>query len=396
MAAPDVIIVGGGVIGCATAYYLTQAGAAVTILERGEVGGEASGAAPAVLGAGVWPVVDLSTSMEAGPLLDLCVASMRLHRPLAEALRQETGIDVEYLRSGVLRVALTEEDANDLRGFVGQVAWEDAPDDLRAFVGPQGEWGLLQWVDPEVLRELEPRVSPQAYGAVYVPHLPHVNGHHLTLALAQAAVARGAVLRQGLAVTGFLTSDSRVIGVRTSEGRMMAGQVLLAAGAWTGVLGRRLGLTLPVKPIRGQVLAFPNFRPPVRHILADKDGCSLVPKANNFLWGAATLEDVGFRKNTTARGRAALHRMAASLVPSLAYAEGAADWAGLRPGSHDGLPILGPIPGWEGLSVASGHFRRGIVLAPITGRLMAQRLTEGRTEMPLEPFTPARFAASPH
>jgi glycine oxidase len=155
-----------------------------------------------------------------------------------------------------------------------------------------------------------------------------------------------------------------------------------------------LGVTLPVKPMRGQMLAFPDLSAPLRHILLGQDGGYLAPKANGFLFVGSTVEDVGFRKNTTAKGLAGLRRTAATLVPSLAHAEVASDWAGLRPGSPDDLPILGPVPGWEGLSVASGHFRKGILLAPITGRLMAQGLTQGKAEVSLEAFSPSRFAAS--
>ena len=367
MAAPDVIIVGGGVIGCAIAYYLAEAGTQVTILERGEIGGEASGASAGIL-------APLELTLEQGSLLDLCLASMPLHPSLADTLRQESGIDVEYLRSGILRVALSDEDA----------------DDLHALVEHQRPQGVMQWVDAEALRRLEPRLAA-ARGGVYSPHLHQVNPHRLTQALAQAAVARGAALRQGGAVTGFVTSGSRVTGVRTGEGRMMAGHVVLAAGSWTAALGRRLGATLPVRPMRGQMLAFADFSSPLRHILLGEDRGYLAPKANGFLFVGSTVEDVGFRRNTTAKGLAGLRRMAATLVPSLAYAEVASDWAGLRPGSPDGLPILGPVPGWEGVSVASGHFRKGILLAPITGRLMAQWLTQGRTEISLEPFSPARF-----
>jgi len=369
MAAPDVIIVGGGVIGWAIAYYLTAAGAKVTIVERGEVGGEASGASAGVL-------APLELTLDQGPLLDLCLASMPLHPPLADSLRQETGIDVEYLRSGILRVALSDEDA----------------DDLHALVERQRLRGMMEWVDPGALRRMEPRLAA-ACGGVYSPHLHQVNAHRLTQALAQASVARGAALRQGVAVTGFVISGSRVTGVRTGDGRMTAGHVILAAGCWTAGLGRRLGVALPVKPMRGQMLAFADFSSPLRHILLGEDQGYLAPKANGFLFVGSTVEDVGFRKNTTAKGLAGLRRMAATLVPSLAYAEVASDWAGLRPGSPDDLPILGPIPGWEGLSVASGHFRKGILLAPITGRLMTQWLTQGKTEMSLEPFSPARFAA---
>jgi glycine oxidase len=369
VAAPDVIIVGGGVIGCAIAYYLGGVGARVAILERGEVGGEASGASAGIL-------APLELTLDRGPLLDLWLASLQLHPSLADTLGQETDIDVEYLRSGILRVALTDEDA----------------DDLRALVERQGAGGVMEWVDAEALRRVEPRLA-EARGGVYSSHYHQVNAHRLTQALAQAAVARGAVLRQGAAVAGFVTSGSRVTGVRTGDGRMTAGHVILAAGSWTAALGRRLGVTLPVKPMRGQMLAFSDFSSPLRHILLGEDGGYLAPKANGFLFVGATVEDVGFRKNTTAKGLAGLRRMAATLVPSLAYAEVASDWAGLRPGSLDGLPILGPVPGWEGLSVASGHFRKGILLAPITGRLMAQWLTQGKAEISLEPFSPARFGA---
>jgi glycine oxidase len=367
--APDVIIVGGGVIGCAIAYNLADAGVRVTILERSEVGAEASGASAGVL-------APLDLSMEPGPLLDLCLASMPLHPSLADKLREETGIEVEYVRSGLLRVALTDEDA----------------DDLRALAERHQLAGMLEWVEPEALRRLEPRLAA-ARGGVYSPYLHQVNAHRLTQVLAQAAVGRGVVLRQGVAVTGFVTNGSRVTGVRTGDGRMAAGHVILAAGSWTGALGRRLGVSLPVKPMRGQMLAFPNFSSPLRHILLGEDSGYLAPKANGFLFVGSTVEDVGFRKNTTVRVLAGLRRMAATLVPSLAYAEVASDWAGLRPGSPDDLPMLGPVPGWEGVSVASGHFRKGILLAPITGRLMAQWLTQGKTEMGMEPFSPARFAA---
>ena len=369
MAARDVIIVGGGVIGCAIAYYLTDAGAKVTIVERGEIGGEASGASAGIL-------APLELTVEQGPLLDLCLASMPFHPSLADTLREQTDIDVEYLRSGILRVALSDEDA----------------DDLRALVERQQPRGAMQWVDAEALRRLEPRLGA-ARGGVYSPHLHQVDAHRLTQALAQAAVARGATLRQGVAVRGFVTNGSRVSGVRTDDGRMTAGHVILAAGSWTAALGRRLGVSLPVKPMRGQMLAFADFSSPLRHILFDQDGDYLAPKANGFLFAGSTVEDVGFRKNTTVKGLAGLRRMAATLVPSLAYAEVASDWAGLRPGSPDDLPILGPVPGWEGLSVASGHFRKGILLAPITGRLMTQWLTQGKSEISLEPFRPARFAA---
>jgi len=363
----DVIIVGGGVIGCAIAYHLAQAGVQVTLFERGEIGGEASGEAAGMLR-------PLDESLERGALVDLCLASLRLFGPLADTLREETGIDIEYLCSGILRVALTDDEARRLHHLVERTQ------------------GLLEWADPEALRTLEPRLAP-ARGGFYFPHLHQVNAGRFTQALAQAATARGALLRQGVGVTGLLTNGSRVTGVRSSEGKAAAAHVVLAAGPWTATFGRQLGAALSVRPVRGQMLAFASS--PVRNIVFWEGQSFLLPKANGLLFVGSTAEEVGFRKNTTGKALAGLRRMATTLVPSLAYTEVASTWAGLRPASPDGLPILGPVPGWEGVNVASGHFRKGILLAPITGQLIAQQLTRGETEIPLEPFfTPARFAVS--
>lgn len=369
MPSPDVAIVGGGVIGCAIAYYLEGAGARVAVFEQREVGGEASGSAAGML-------APLADAAEGGPFFDLCLASLRLFPALTEALRDETGIDIEYLPSGILRVATTEAEEAELRTALRR--------DPHSILG-------LEWVDSEALRRLEPRVRPDARGAVYSAQEHQLNASRFTQTLARAAEARGAAFFQGVSVTSFITEGDQVIGLRTSEGTVGADLVVLAAGPWTTSLARRLGVNLPVRPIRGQMIAFPDFNSPLRHVAWNGNGY-LVPKANGFLFAGATVEDVGFRKRTTARGLAWLERMAASLVPSLAYLEVATSWAGLRPGSPDGHPIIGPLPGWRGISVASGHFRNGILLAPITGRLMTQLLLEGRTEIPLEPlFSPARF-----
>ncbi len=369
MPSPDVAVVGGGVIGCAIAYHLAGAGARVAVFEQREVGGEASGSAAGMLA----PLADAS---EGGLFFDLCLASLRLFPALTEALRDETGIDIEYLPSGILRVATTEAEETELRAVLRQE--------------PYSTLGL-EWVDSQALRRLEPRLRPDARGAAYSAQEHQLNASRFTQTLARAAEARGAAFFQGASVTGFTTNGDQVIGLRTQEGKVGADLVVLAAGPWTAALGRRLGVNLPVKPMRGQMIAFPDFNTPLRHVAWNGD-CYLVPKANGFLFAGATVEDVGFRKRTTARGLAWLERMATALVPSLAYLEMATSWAALRPGSPDGHPIIGPLPGWRGISVASGHFRNGILLAPITGRLITQLLLEGKTEFPLEPlFSPARF-----
>ncbi len=310
----------------------------------------------------------------AGPFRDLGLASLGLYPSLVDALQDETGIDVQYMTSGMLLVAQTEGWAEVLRAL-GRAQQESGPS--------------IEWVEGEPLRRLEPGLSSALPGAAYSPGQRHVNPGLLTQALAQAAAARGAALRQGTAVSRFLASGPRVTAVRTTDGdKIAADHIVLAAGPWTRRLGHKLGVDLPTRPIRGQMLAYRAA--PVRHILWGEDGY-LVPKAGGFLYAGATVEDVGFRPRTTRRGLAGLRRMATAMVPALRYAEVVSAWAGLRPGSPDGHPIIGRLPGKENVYAASGHFRNGILLGPITGKLIAQLITEGRSEMPLEPFSPSRF-----
>ena len=363
----DVAIIGGGVIGCAAAYYLSKAGASVTLLERGEVAGAASGAAAGML-------VPPSEAVPIGPFRDLCRASSSLFPSLVPALREETGIDVQYQFSGMLLVAETEERAQA----------------LRAVVRSRRELGLtLEWIEREPLLRLESALSPALLGAAYSPDQRHVNPGLLTQAFGQAAAGRGARLHQGTAVRGFLSRGDRVTGVGTSQGAIATDHVVLAAGPWTRMLARKLHVDVPTRPMRGQMMAYRSTL--VRHIVSDEEGY-LVPKAGGFLYAGATVEDVGFRSRTTRHGLAWLRRVARSLVPSLRYAEVASAWAALRPGTPDGRPIIGPLPGWPNVYVAGGHFRNGILLGPITGKLIAQLITMGRTETSLAPFSPARFA----
>jgi glycine oxidase len=369
----EVAIVGGGVIGCAIAYYLTEAGAHVTLLERGEIGGEASGAAAGMVG----PPLDAAPSgpfdsAQGRPFRDLCRAGSALFPSLVPALAEETGIDIQYQAAGFLQVAETEERARALKAVAGH-----------------GRGLRLEWIEGEPLRRLEPALSPALLGAAYSPEQRHVNPGLLTQAFARAAFGRGAILRQGTAVGAFLRHGDRVIGIRTGDADAVgAGQIVLAAGPWTRPLARKLGVDVPTRPMRGQMIAYRSTL--VRHIVSGEEGY-LIPKLGGFLYAGATVEDVGFRPHITKRGLAWLRGMAHGLAPGLRSAEVASAWAGLRPGSPDGLPIIGPLPGWENVYVASGHFRNGILLAPITGRLIAQLVTEGKTELPLAPFSAERF-----
>ena len=366
----DVAIVGGGVIGCAAAYYLTEAGASVTLLERGGLAGEASGAAAGIL-------APLAESHGPGPLLDLALAGLRVFPKLTETLRGETGLDPEYLSTPILRVAFNEDEEQEMGE---RLVW-------------QRRTGLaLERLSAEEARALEQRLSSRLVGAVLSSDERQVNPGRFTQALAEAARRGGATLLPATAVTGFRRRAGRVTGVSTSggEGVVEADSFLLAAGPWTPSLSRRLGVDQPIVPMRGQMLAYSMGSANLRHIVWSEGGY-MAPKAGDHLFAGATVEDVGFRPRTTRVGLARLRAAASALIPSLRYAEVVSAWAALRPGTSDGRPIIGPLPGWPNVYVAGGHFRNGILLGPITGKLIAQLITEGKTETSLAPFSAARF-----
>ncbi|MDI6857770.1 MAG: glycine oxidase ThiO [Dehalococcoidia bacterium] len=365
-ASPDVVVIGGGVIGCSIAYYLACEGARVTVLEKGDIGGEASCAAAGMLA----PMAEAS---EGSPFRDLGIASLRMFEELAPRLREESGVDIEYLKSGILRVPLSDAEAESLR----ELARLDLPLELH-------------WLERDELRTLEPAVSPAAVGALYSPEECQVNADRLVRAFALAAERRGAVLRRETRFTAAEIDRGHITGVRTTGGRFSAGHVVLAAGAWSGRLASAFGCSLPVFPVRGQMMALPASRSMPRYIIWGEE-CYLVPKANGLLFAGATTEKVGFRKKTTRKGLADIKRMSAALAPVLGSICPADAWAGFRPGSGDGLPILGPVPDREGLTVATGHYRNGVLLSPITGRLIARSILDGSSNEALAPFSPSRF-----
>ena len=211
-----------------------------------------------------------------------------------------------------------------------------------------------------------------------------------TLALSRAAQRRGARVAEGCPVLGFRTRDGRVAAVQTPQGEFACDHLVLAAGPWTRPLAAKLGVEVPTRPVRGQMVALGRMVTPIRHVIWGPRGY-LVPRANGLVFAGSTLEEVGFRFRTTKRGLARVRRAAFELVPQLRHAREHFAWAGLRPGSPDGLPILGPLPGWENVTVATGHYRNGFLLGPITAQLIAPAVLDGRTDEALAPYSPARF-----
>lgn len=384
----DVVIVGGGIVGCACAYELAKAGASVTLLEYGKTGMQATNAAAGMLA----PMIEARAP---GAMLQAGMRALREYPAMTEEVEAQCGFGVELRLDGILKVAFTPAQLDELRR---RYAWQ------RALGLP------LEWLDAETCRELEPRISPRVRGGVFSSGEGNVSNQMLALGLARAAVARGAAIRERTPVTGFTSRGGRVGAVRSRETSFACDAVVLAAGARSGQIAARLRPSrdghrpaannhqpttntplLPVRPVRGQMIALGGMSTPIRHIVWGPDGY-LVPRANGIVFAGATVEDVGFRRRTTKAGIGAMWSMAIELVPQLAAATEHFDWAGLRPGSPDDLPMIGALPGWPNVVAATGHYRNGILLGPLTGKLVARGLVAGDWSGTPREFDPSRFA----
>lgn len=363
---PDFLVVGGGVAGLSTAYYLGRAGVSVTVLEAGEPG-QASGAAAGML-------APLAEAKEPGPTLDLALESLRRWPDFAEALR-EAGGQVEVQGPGMLRVARTDaEEAAHCECF----EW-------------QSTLGMpLHRLSGREARRLEPELGPDVQAAILSPQERQVEPRLLLDSLRTACRRFGVEFVSGR-MDALDAVGRRVVGVQASGERLMFGQMILAGGAWSRALGETLGLSVPVTPLRGQILALgPRLPVPAAHTIY-AHGSYLVPRADGRIVAGATEEWAGFQADTDAGTVAALRAEAACLLPALADWPLHSAWAGLRPVSADGLPLLGRVPGWDNVSLATGYGRNGILLSPVAGFLLAEHLLHNR---PLPPaFDPARASS---
>ena len=362
----DAIVVGGGVIGCSIAWRLAQAGVKVTLVERVRIGQEASWAAAGMLG----------PHAEAGgrdAFFKLGLKSREIWPAFADELKESTGIDVEYRSEGGLFVSVTPTDPE----FDEWLAWQNTA-------------GLeLRTVSVDELRRLEPQISPFAARAVFIPGEHQVENRLVMKALAKAIHSCGVHAIEGREVGGLVLEGGRVKGVLAGGDRIEAEHVVVAAGCWSSSLLKPLGLNAEVVPARGQMLA---VRGPKLNHLVHSSNCYLVPRRDGRLLIGATVEYAGFEKALTVSGVSSLLEPARRLVPSIDDATIVESWSGLRPDTGDHLPIIGPT-GVEGLTLAIGHFRNGILFTPITAALVSESILSGRSPAELRPFNVARFSA---
>jgi glycine oxidase len=355
---PDVLIVGGGIIGLTTAYFLGREGARVTVVDKGDLGQEASWAGAGILSPG--NVAGARTPREL-----LRAHSIALLPGLSAELRERTGVDNGYLRCGGLEL------------FEG--GEEDEASEWRAA-------GIrFEPVHGEALRRLEPALAPGVGRAYHLPEMAQLRNPRHVKALIAGCQLQGVGLQPGCPVHSFAVEGTRVVAARTAAGPLHAGRFLLAAGSWTGALLEPLGWRPGIRPVRGQIALLNTGRPILRRVLMS-GARYLVPRPDGRVLVGSTEEDAGFDKRTTAAAIGGLLELAGTLVPALAGAHVERCWAGLRPGSPDGLPFLGPVPGWDNLLVAAGHFRSGIQLSAGTALVLKECLLGQAQTVPLEPF----------
>jgi glycine oxidase len=348
----DVIIIGGGIIGLSLAIALRKRGVKVLVVERGEPGREASHAAAGML-------ADLEAAV---PLQSLASAGARMYPEFVHELQDESGMKVDLRDQGTLLLSHADG-AHTGSGFTGTT--------------------------PAQLGEMEPELKASE---CHIAQLPifylndrSVDPRALVLAALKAAKHRNVDISSGAAVQEVLCSGERVIGVCTDSTNYYAPVVVNCAGAWAGQV---TPLQFPTRPVKGQMLAVVGG-PKLRHVIRSAE-VYLVPRTDGRIVIGATVEEAGYDKRTDPDSIQRLHHAAIRLVPALTQARMLEAWAGLRPGTPDDLPILGPTQ-TPGYFVATGHFRNGILLAPITAHLMAQVVMGEKPDLDLCAFSPARF-----
>jgi glycine oxidase len=362
---PDVLVVGGGIIGLACARELALAGLKVEVLERLSAGGEASLAAAGLLS----PMAEM-TEAGSGPFLDACRASRDLWLSWVPALAEETGLSIEHDSSGAILVALDDREE----------AWLD-----RVATAARDCGEPVEEIDGSVLARWVPDASPGIRRSLLLPGEHRVDNVQATTVLSIAAQKAGVVVTHGAEVERIERAGDgvRLVG---RDRDWEAGLLVMAAGSWSGHIP---GFpALPVRPVRGQMLMLGGIDWPWNGSLRGPHDYVVRRGATGLLVGA-TIEEAGFASYNTAGGIERLLRFALHALPGLENARLETTWAGLRPATPDGFPLVGPVPGWPVLA-ATGHYRNGILLAPWTAREIARIVVSGDLEE-VGPFSPARF-----
>ena len=359
-------------IGLAVARRLAQEGMHITLLERGECGRESSWA-----GAGVAKPSD--------PRRDDAVArlrarSLQVYAEFCAAVREESGVDPQYDACGEMELLLTQNSFEDANARESAAAGRNTPDGQ-----PQFELHA-----PEKTHALEPAVAPNVFGALECRSTLQVRSPRLLAGLIEACRRAGVEIRQSTHVRDFLVDAGRVVGISADAGEIAAGKVVLCAGAWSSQIGLRLHSLMPVHPVRGQIVLIRCEHRPFRRVISHGKTYLVPRRDGHVLLGSTEEPEAGFQKRNTAQATAFLTTRAMELVPALERATIVATWSGLRPGTPDDLPYLGFVPGIDGLIAATGHYRSGLALAPVTAEIVRSLMCGREYDIDISPCRPGR------
>jgi glycine oxidase len=362
----EVVVIGGGVIGLTIARALALRGMRdVCLIERARLGTEASFAAAGML----LPQVEAATKDD---FFTLACRSRDLYASFAAALHEETGIDVELDTTGTLYLALNSTDQEEIeKGYYFQ---------SRAGLA-------IELLSTSAARALEPCISESITGALLFPQDIQVENRRLLNALANSVSNLGVNVLTGTNVDSLVIEGNRLTGVQTSSGAITCSTAVVAAGTWSSFVKHT---SFSIEPVRGQMVCLEAKPQLTRHVIFSRRGY-IVPRRDGRLLAGSTSENAGFDKSVTAGGINKILQNAHEISPAISNLPIVDTWAGLRPRAADGLPVLGPCVEIDGLFYATGHYRNGILLAPITGELISEAIVEGVASPLLAPFSPERF-----
>ena len=376
----DVVVVGAGVVGGSIAYYLAREGAKVAILERESIGSGASAHATGSLSL-------LGAEFSPGPSFDLALASTNEFPGLVAHLQELTGMDLLFQLRPSLRLALDGEEETMIRDLA---LW-------------QRQQVAIHWIDGDEVRRIDSRLTSEIRGAIYEDESAQLDSYRLTLALSGAAEKLGAELIYRH-VTGLITDGSRVTGVHATGGDISCGTVVIAAGSWSSDFADDLNFPIPVGALKGERLLLKYQGDPLPVLISSPRRGHMISRLDGFLSVGSTggrdyddqelFRSEEFDRQPTESARIELLQRAVDVFPGLEDAELVQQLAGSRPLSPDRQPIIGPVPGWEGVLLATGHTTKGIHLGPVTGLVIADQLLKGRISISVDmkTFLPQRFA----
>ncbi|MBT4126000.1 MAG: FAD-binding oxidoreductase [Chloroflexi bacterium] len=370
----DVVIIGGGIIGSSIAYRLASANPdlSVTIIERDSIGSHASGFALGLL----------NPTNETGNIESLNHLSFTMHKEMLDAVQEESGVNAQVIAMPHLELALEESEVPYLKSEVERI-------------NRFPEFKSI-WLEPDQVQQIDSRITEDSYGGTLVEDVIMLDSYNITLATAQAAESRGVEIVLGEA-TGILYEKDKAVGVKVGDDQIACDAVVLALGPWSGTSSLWLDINVPVVPQKGEIVRVEGLNPPLGlhlHGQSLGDSCSVVQKGDGATWLAATVQDgTGFDVTPSGDALESLSMRGVRMIPELESHELVLQTACMRPVTPDGDPVLGKVPGKDGVFIATGTGGKGILMGPVIGRAMADLITTGETDLEIGQFGLDRFSS---